>query len=69
MKLYAPWEKTFDKVATPLEHFIHAQTTTGIILVFMTVVALILSNTPLYHFYHDIFHLKIAFNVGSWNLS
>jgi Na+:H+ antiporter, NhaA family len=69
MKLYAPWEKTFDKVATPLEHFIHAQTTTGIILVFMTVVALILANTPLYHFYHDIFHLKIAFNVGSWKLS
>lgn len=69
MKLYAPWEKTFEKVATPLEHFIHAQTTTGIILVFMTIVALILANTPLYHFYHDVFHLNISFNVGSWELS
>lgn len=69
MKLYAPWEKTFQKVATPLEHFIHAQTTTGVVLVFMTLVALLLANTPLYHFYHDIFHLNISLNVGSWELS
>lgn len=69
MKLYAPWEKTFQKVATPLEHFIHAQTTTGIILVFMTVVALLLANTPLYQYYADVFHLKISFNVSDWKLS
>ncbi|MDH4945250.1 Na+/H+ antiporter NhaA [Sulfurimonas sp. C5] len=69
MKIYAPWEKTFQKVATPLEHFIHAQTTTGIILVFMTIVALILANTPLYEFYENVFHLKISFNVSDWKLS
>ncbi len=27
MKLYAPWEKAFNKIATPFEHFIHSQTT------------------------------------------
>lgn len=69
MKLYAPWEKTFQKVATPLEHFIHAQTTTGIILMFMTLVALLLANSPLYEYYADVFHLKISLNVGSWKLS
>jgi len=28
----APWEKTFSKVLTPLEEFIHRQTTSGILL-------------------------------------
>lgn len=69
MKLYAPWEKTFQKVATPFEHFIHAQTTTGIILMFMTLLALILANTPLSESYADFFHTTIDFNVGSWKLS
>jgi len=69
MKIYAPWEKTFEKVATPLEHFIHAQTTTGIVLIFMTIVALILANSPLHDVYEQIFHLSISLNVGSWKLS
>ena len=28
----APWEKAFSKVLTPLEEFIHRQTTSGILL-------------------------------------
>ncbi|MCH9741134.1 MAG: Na+/H+ antiporter NhaA [Epsilonproteobacteria bacterium] len=69
MKLYAPWEKTFKKVATPFEHFLHAQTTTGIILMFMTLFALILANTPFAESYTGFFHTKIDFNVGEWKLS
>jgi len=69
MKLYAPWEKAFKKVATPFEHFIHAQTTTGMILMFMTILALILANSPLAEQYAHFFHTKIDFNVGSWQLS
>ena len=69
MKLYAPWEKAFNKISTPFEHFLHAQTTTGIVLMFMTVLALILANTPLYESYSHFFHMKIDLNVGSWHLS
>jgi NhaA family Na+:H+ antiporter len=69
MKIYAPWEKTFNKVATPFEHFLHAQTTTGIILMFMTVFALILANTPLTETYTHFFHTKVDLTVGSWSLS
>jgi len=69
MKLYAPWEKAFNKIATPFEHFIHAQTTTGIILMFMTVLALILANTPLTESYTHFFHTKVDFSIGSWSLS
>ena len=69
MKLYAPWEKTFNKVATPFEHFLHAQTTTGLILMLMTVFALILANTPLTEAYTHFFHTKVDLTVGSWQFS
>ena len=69
MKLYAPWEKAFNRVSTPFEHFLHAQTTTGIILMFMTVLALILANTPLTETYTQFFHTKVNLTVGSWQLS
>jgi len=69
MKLYAPWEKTFKRVATPFEHFLHAQTTTGIILMFMTILALILANSPLTENYAHFFHTKVNLTVGSWELS
>jgi len=69
MKLYAPWEKAFKKVSTPFEHFIHAQTTTGMVLMFMTILALILANSPLTESYAHFFHTKVDLNVGSWELS
>ncbi len=69
MKIYAPWEKTFERIATPFEHFLHAQTTTGIVLIFMTVLALVLANTPLTHEYAHFFHTKVNLEVGSWQLS
>jgi len=69
MKLYAPWEKAFNKVSTPFENFIHAQTTTGLILMIMTIIALLLANTPLTDTYVHFFHIKINLNIGSWTLS
>ena len=67
MRLHAPWEKAFNKIATPFEHFLHAQTTTGLILMTMTVFALILANSPLADTYEHIFHMKIDFNVALGN--
>ncbi|WP_324171348.1 Na+/H+ antiporter NhaA [Sulfurimonas sp.] len=69
MKIYAPWERAFNKISTPFEHFLHAQTTTGLVLMFMTVVSLLLANSPLYEIYSGFFHMNIDFNVGSWKLS
>jgi hypothetical protein len=43
-------------------HFLHAQTTTGVVLMFMTVLALILANSPLAEAYASFFHTEIAFN-------
>ena len=69
MKLYAPWEKAFKKVSTPFEEFLHAQTTTGLILIGMTIIALILANSSLYEIYSHFFHINIDLNIGSWALS
>ncbi len=69
MKLYAPWEKAFKKVSTPFEHFLHAETTTGLVLMFTTVIALILANSPLAEAYMHLFHMKIDFNIGDWKVS
>ena len=38
----APWEQAFKKILTPFEEFIHRQTTSGLLLMIMAVVALIL---------------------------
>ena len=49
----------FNKIATPFEHFIHAQTTTGMILMVMTLLALVFANTSLAESYQHFFHTKI----------
>ncbi len=67
-KLYAPWEKAFNRVATPFEHFLHQQTTTGLILMFMTVVALILANSYLYDTYHHFFETRIVIGLGDYKI-
>ena len=69
MKLYAPWERAFNKIATPFENFIHAQTTTGLILMLMTIVALILANSPISDTYLHLFHTDIKLEVSTWVLS
>jgi len=69
MKLYAPWEKVFNRISTPFEHFIHSQTSTGLVLVFTTILALVLANSPLSDYYYDLFHTNVDFNVGDWKLS
>ncbi|MFV9616832.1 MAG: Na+/H+ antiporter NhaA [Gammaproteobacteria bacterium] len=65
---HAPWEKSFDKILTPFEEFIHRQTTSGLLLMAMAVIALILANGPLADAYLHIIHTQISLNIGSWEL-
>ncbi len=69
MKMYAPWEKAFNKIATPFEQFLHAQTTTGLVLMLMTIVALMLANSTFADAYLHLIHTKIDIIIGSWKLS
>ena len=58
----APWEKAFDKILTPLEHFIHRQTTSGILLMLCAIVALYLANSQWSVAYYNL--LKLPFTIG-----
>lgn len=65
---HAPWEKSFDKILTPFDEFINRQTTSGLLLMAMAVIALVLANGPLYSSYQHIAHTLISLDIGSWTL-
>ena len=65
---YAVWEKSFNKVLTPFEEFIHRQTTSGMLLMAFAVLALILANSALAESYLHLSHVSIGFNIGGWTL-
>ena len=65
---HAPWEQSFDKVLT-FEEFIHRQTTSGILLMVMAVLALILANSSLSSWYAHALHAPVSLNIGDWSIS
>ena len=58
----APWEKAFDRVLTPLDDFIHRQTTSGILLMLCAIAAIYIANSQWSEAYHHI--LAIPFSIG-----
>lgn len=65
---HAPWEKSFDRIVTPLEEFIHRQTTSGLLLMATATLALVLANSALSGLYLDVLHTPVGFSVGDWRL-
>ncbi len=62
---HAPWEKAFDRLLSPLEEFIHRQTTSGVLLMICAVIALIIANSPLQDRYDHLLHTQIGLSFGS----
>ncbi len=68
-KIYhAPWEKSFAKVVTPFEEFIHNETTSGLLLMACALLALVAANTVLADSYQHFIHTPIGMNIGGWAL-
>lgn len=65
----APWEKAFDRVLTPLDEFIHRQTTSGILLMLCAIVALFIANSPWNEAYHRLLELPFTIGVPGFLLS
>lgn len=65
---YQPWEKSFDRIVTPFEEFIHDETASGLILMACTLIALFLANGFLSEHYQHLLHTEIAFSIGSWEI-
>ena len=65
----APWEDAFDRVLTPLEEFIHRQTTSGILLMICAVVALIVANSQWSEAYHHLLEMPLTVGFPEFQLS
>jgi NhaA family Na+:H+ antiporter len=66
--IYAPWERTLDRILTPFDEFIRRQTTSGLLLMVTTVIALVLANGPLAEIYHRLVELPLGISIGEWRL-
>lgn len=65
----APWEKAFERVLSPLEEFIHRQTTSGVLLMICAIAALVIANSPWNEAYHHFLELKFTIGVEGFQLS
>lgn len=64
--LYAPWERAFSRIVSPFEEFIHRQTTSGLLLMFTAIFALLLANSFLAEAYHHFIHTMMSIRIGAW---
>lgn len=68
--IYAPWERTFSRVLTPLEEFVHNQTASSILLVIATIVALFVANSSTFsETYQHILHTPLSLTLSNWGIS
>jgi Na+:H+ antiporter, NhaA family len=65
----APLEKIYTRLLSPIEHFIHAQTSGGIVLMVSVAVAMTLANSALHNEYEHFIHIPIGLSVGGFELS
>ena len=65
----APWEKAFNRVLTPLEEFIHRQTTSGVLLMLCAIAALYIANSQWNEVYHHLLEMPFTIGVEGFLLS
>ena len=63
-----PAELKFEKIITPFEEFVRGETTSGLALMFCTVVALLVANSFLAPVYEHLLHIPVSLHFGSWSL-
>ncbi len=65
----APWEKAFDRVLSPLEEFIHRQTTSAVLLMLCAIGALVLANSSWNEAYHQLLEIHLTIGVPGFEIS
>lgn len=66
--IYAPWERTFTRLLSPFEEFIHRQTASGLLLMGAAILALILANSDFAEAYQHLTHTMAGFHIGGFGL-
>jgi NhaA family Na+:H+ antiporter len=67
-QFFYPWEQKLERLITPFEVFIHRQTTSGIMLMAVSVLALAVENSPLREGYEHLIHMPLSITLGTWTL-
>lgn len=61
-------EKAFEKIVTPFDEFIHRETTSGLLLMLGTLLALLLANIGFYDSYLRILQTPMTLALADWHL-
>lgn len=61
--------KPIERILGPLQRFLKVQATSGILLLTVTAVALVWSNSPWAESYDDLWHLKFKVELGQFSLA
>ena len=56
--------KAVRKILSPMENFLKMESSSGIILLAVAVIAMILANSPLYEIYNSIIHFNLGVTIG-----
>jgi len=64
----AQWEKPLSKILSPLEEFVHRQSTSGLLLMLTALIALVLANSPLSDMYQQVKAMYAGISLGDWQL-
>lgn len=56
-------------IFSPIENFLRMESSSGIILLVVAVIAMILANSPLYEFYNSIISFNLGVNIGGTEIS
>lgn len=64
-----PVERIARKAFTALEHFLHIEAASGIVLLMAAVTALVWANSPFAHAYHALWETPLVFSAGQYVFS
>lgn len=62
-------ERGFKQALTPFEEFVHAEASSGILLMICTVAAMFMANSALLPLYESILHTTISIGTDGYNIS
>lgn len=66
---YSRFEKSFKQVVSPLEEFLHQESSSGILLMICVAVALVIANSPLFPVYDAVLHTKFSIGTEKYYIS
>ena len=67
-RFFYPWERTFDRLKTPFEAFIEKESTSSMVLMACTILAIVIANSPFSEIYAYLVHIPLGVSIGEWTL-